>query len=312
MDFEQCFKDSQTLLMEGALGERLKREYGLPIDGPVAMADLIYHHSGKSALRKLWTEYLSIAEEYHLPFLATTPTRRANQSQVHSAGYHSILLYDNVALLKEIQRTANTPMFVGGLMGCKGDAYTGKDSLTSAEAHNFHAWQANTFAKAGADFLFAGIMPVLEEAKGMAMAMSDTGLPYIISFTIRQDGRLIDGTTIDSAIRCIDRHVNHRPLCYMTNCVHPDILSLALSHDFNRTVNVRSRFLGLQANASPLSYEELDGSQDLKCSDPISLAQSMYHVKRKFNLRILGGCCGTDGNYLREIAKTLTSSTKTM
>ena len=218
------------MLMEAALGERLKREYGLAIDGPVAMADLICHKTGKSALCKLWLEYLSIAEEYHLPFLATTPTRRANQTRVLSAGYDSALLYENVSLLK---------------------------------------------------------------------------LPYIISFTITPDGRLIDNTTIDSAIRSIDQHVKRPPLCYMTNCVHPDILSRALSHDFNRTLNVQTRFLGIQANASPLTYEELDGSHDLKCSDPVSLAQSMIQAKRKFGLRILGGCCGTDGNHLREIAKSL-------
>lgn len=305
MNFEQCFKESRTMLMEAALGERLKREYGLAIDGPVAMADLICHKTGKSALRKLWLEYLSIAEEYHLPFLATTPTRRANQTRVLSAGYDSALLYENVSLLKEIQSTAAAPMFAGGLMGCKGDAYTGKGSLSAQEAYRFHAWQADVFARAGVDFLFAGIMPALEEAKGMAMAMSDTGLPYIISFTITPDGRLIDNTTIDSAIRSIDQHVKRPPLCYMTNCVHPDILSRALSHDFNRTLNVQTRFLGIQANASPLTYEELDGSHDLKCSDPVSLAQSMIQAKRKFGLRILGGCCGTDGNHLREIAKSL-------
>ncbi|KAA5436170.1 homocysteine S-methyltransferase family protein, partial [Bacteroides cellulosilyticus] len=73
--------------MEGALGERLKREYGLTINGSVAMADLIYSQQGRLALETLWRGYMGIAEKYNLPFLATTPTRRANKQQVIQAGY---------------------------------------------------------------------------------------------------------------------------------------------------------------------------------------------------------------------------------
>ncbi len=42
MDFETCFAASSTLLMEGALGERLKREYHIAFDDAVAMAGLAY------------------------------------------------------------------------------------------------------------------------------------------------------------------------------------------------------------------------------------------------------------------------------
>ena len=62
------------ILMEGALGERLKREFDLDISGTVAMADLIYQQKGRMALKTLWNEYMDIAHRYQLPFLATTPT----------------------------------------------------------------------------------------------------------------------------------------------------------------------------------------------------------------------------------------------
>lgn len=72
--------------MEGALGERLKREYHLTFDEHIAMAKLIYQEEGVMALKKLWTEYYEIAKKYKLPFLATTPTRRANKERVPMAG----------------------------------------------------------------------------------------------------------------------------------------------------------------------------------------------------------------------------------
>ena len=39
--------------------------------------------------------------------------------------------------------------------------------------------------------------------------------PYIISFTIQKDGKLIDGHTIDYAIRFIDDNVSRKPVCYI-------------------------------------------------------------------------------------------------
>jgi S-methylmethionine-dependent homocysteine/selenocysteine methylase len=300
-----CIEKQQSILMEGALGERLKREYGLAFDNEVAMAKLIYDANGRMALKNIWQEYIDIAKKYSLPFLATTPTRRGNRERVKRAGCNSSIIYDNVQFLRSIQEENNLEMYVGGLMGCKGDAYTGDGALSENQARLFHKWQADLFCEAKADFLFAGIMPTLPEAIGMAQAMSETGIPYIISFTIQKDGKLIDGTTISEAITSIDRSVDNKPMCYMTNCVHPNILYKALSQPFNQNSMVKKRFLGIQANTSPLSYEELDHSIDLKCSEPRQFAEDMLKLRCISDIKIFGGCCGTDGRHMEQVAAGL-------
>ncbi|MEG0611480.1 MAG: homocysteine S-methyltransferase family protein [Clostridium sp.] len=122
---------------------------------------------------------------------------------------------------------------------------------------------------------------------------------------IREDGRLIDGTTINDAIEIIDKSVKRIPICYMTNCVHPDIVYKALSENFNRTEIVKNRFRGIQANAACLSPEELDNCCELMSSSASSLAKSMMKLRKDFNFKIFGGCCGTDDKYIEEIAKIL-------
>lgn len=198
-------------------------------------------------------------------------------------------------------------MYAGGLMGCKGDAYGATDVLSVSQAKEFHSWQAELFKQAGADFLFAGIMPALPEAIGMAQAMDETGLPYIISFMIHKNGRLIDGTTIHDAIKEIDRETKRKPLCYMVNCVHPLVLKEALAHSFNNTQFVKERLRGLQANASPLSPEELDGCADLKTSGSVELAENMMELKDCISMKIFGGCCGTVKEHMQEIAKRISN-----
>ena len=296
---------NSKVLMEGALGERLKREYGLLFDKHVAMAGLVYTQEGRKALKELWNGYTAIAKKYRLPFLATTPTRRANRERVEKSSFDTSILRANVAFLRSIQKESDSSMYVGGLMGCKGDAYTGEGALSEEAAFSFHSWQAELFAQADADFLMAGIMPTLSEAAGMARAMEASNLPYIISFTIQKDGRLIDGTTISDAISYIDSITTAQPVCYMTNCVHPSIVYEALSQPFNDNQIVRERFRGIQANTSPLSYAQLDGSQDLKCSEPEDLACAMKRLTGKGNFQIFGGCCGTDCRHMESIAKEI-------
>lgn len=179
------------------------------------------------------------------------------------------------------------------------------EALTEQKALDFHKWTAELFQKADVDFLYAGIMPVLSEAAGLAEAIDQTGLPYIISFTIRQDGKLIDGTTIADAIAYIDARTQNKPVCYMTNCVHPRTVLKALSQPFNDCLLVKERFRGIQANTSPRSYAELDGAVDLHGSDPEEFAEEMMKLSRVGSFQIWGGCCGTDHRHMDCVARRI-------
>jgi methionine synthase I (cobalamin-dependent) len=63
------------------------------------------------------------------------------------------------------------------------------------------------------------------------------------------------------------------------------------------------RFRGIQANTSPHSPEELDNSPELFSSDATALADDMIQLAKQVDLKIVGGCCGTDGSHLKQIAK---------
>ncbi len=306
MSIVDCFNSHRHILMEGALSERLKREYHVKIDRSVVLAGLVYSKEGREALYQLWSEYIKIAEMYNMPFIATTPTRRANKARVEESMYNSNIILDNVNFLKSVRsKFLDTDMYIGGLMGCKGDAYKADEVLGRKEAEEFHGWQANLFRDAGVDFLYAGIMPALEEALGMADAMAKTGLPYIISFMLRKDGCLIDGTRLCDAIYIIDHSVERKPLCFMTNCIHPAVVREVLSCDFNQNIHVKERFRGIQANTSALAPDLLDGSEALLGSEPKELAEEVVKLQDLMNLSICGGCCGTDDRHIKEIAKKL-------
>lgn len=304
-ELSALFQAKTVFLMEGGLGERLKAEYGLAIDGPVAMASLVRQEAGRRALAALWREYLAMAQQAGLPFLATTPTRRANKERMVAAGYGEELLEENVAFLKEVLKGSTVPAFAGALMGCKGDAYTGEGALTEEEAYEFHFWAAQGFFHAGAAFLYAGILPTLPEAKGMARAMAQTGLPYFLSFTIVPEGTLVDGTPIAEAIRAIDALPGPKPLGYFSNCVHPQVVAMAYRAPCNRGRQEMKRFVGVQANATLARLSDLEGENRPAPTDPKKWAQQMAELFGTF--QVFGGCCGTDGTYMRELAMRLSA-----
>ena len=196
-------------------------------------------------------------------------------------------------------------IFIGGLTGCKGDSYKASEALPQKEAAEFHKPQIYELANAGVDFLFASTLPALSEAKGIAQTMSATGIQYIISFVIRANGNLLDGTPLNIAIEEIDSYAAAPPEYYMINCVHPTIFESAVKGIGKNSKIIKERVIGLQANSSDKSPEELDNLETLDAEDPENWGRAMASLHKNMNMKILGGCCGTDNNHIDCLIKYL-------
>ena len=305
--FEKVFQESDIILTEGAVVERLKSEYHIELDRHINHAGLIY--SNPRVLELLYRQYIDIGHKYNLPMMVMTPTRKVNFDSTEKSDFRGKeIIKDACLFLKGIRdqyENSSQSILIGGLLGCKGDAYSSADALGVDESYEFHRIQTLQFKREAVDFLFAGIMPEINEAIGMSRAMAETEIPYIISFMIRKDGCLIDGTPISEAIEIIDQSVNVPPLCYMSNCIHPANLRLALTNDKNRNKSQLSRFKGIQANASALSPEELDNCGVLQCDDFDVMIEEMKTLHQQFNLKILGGCCGTNDKFMDDLARAM-------
>jgi homocysteine S-methyltransferase len=305
------FAARKPMLTEGAMVERLRRNPQVELDPFVANGSLLYTSAGRQALSDLWREYIEIAQKHDMDILLYIPTWRVNVERLTLAGLPGInqVAMDAFALLDGLRSEYGEfgrKMFIGGLVGCKGDAYAPKEALGIEDAESFHQPHVDAFAKSGIDFLLATTIPSLSEATGLAKAMSRTSIPYGISFVLRSTGTLLDGTPIADAIATIDGAVSKPPVAYFANCVHPDNLSLALTATVESHPEIQDRFIGIQGNASRKSPEELDESALLDSDDPAAFAFAMHAVRTKFGLSVLGGCCGTDNKHIAAIAEQFT------
>ena len=311
MDITHALATGAVILTEGAVVERLRREFQADLDPHVVHAGFIYDPARRSTLESIYRQYIIIGQAAHLPLVLHTPTWRASQEHLNAAGLADRDVNGDcvrfLAQLRDECGTGRAPIYISGMIGPRGDAYRAADALPTAEAARYHDYQISRLAAAGVDFLSAMTLPALSEALGIARAMAQTELPYILSFVVRSQGALLDGTSLADAIDLIDSSVQPQPLGYMVNCVHPAVLDMALTAPGRRSPALKVRMLGCQANTSRLSPEALDNRAELDADTPDALANALWGLHSEHGLRILGGCCGTDDRYIRALADRMVS-----
>ena len=293
----------------------LPQSSGRPVvtDGGLE-TDLIYHHGvdlpdfaafplvdderGRQLLLRYYGEYVDIARKAGAALQLETPTWRASRDWGERLGYSAADLRrvnrDSVALLAELRDPAGVEsLLVSGCLGPQGDGYVAGEVVDADAAARYHAPQVEAFAEAGADLVTALTLTGTAEAVGIVRAARSAGVPVAVSFTVELDGRLPDGTALSAAVTEVDAEGG--PDYFMVNCAHPGHIAPGLVDDGDW----RSRIVGLRANASQRSHEELDAATELDEGDPVELARAQDALRPHLpNLALVGGCCGTDTRHV--------------
>jgi homocysteine S-methyltransferase len=179
MTFAELIESRRLALTEGAVIERLRRDASVRLDPHVLHAGMIYDEAGRAALGRIYRSYLDIGREFDLPMIVSPPTWRANPERLRAAGLADGIGGDGETrrgldvngdacrFLAEIRASYGAfaeRIYIGGLMGCRGDAYDPCAGLSEREAAEFHRPQARALAAAGVDFLMAATLPAYSDA----------------------------------------------------------------------------------------------------------------------------------------------------
>jgi homocysteine S-methyltransferase len=266
---------------------------------------LLESERGREALRSYFRGYIAIARSHGVGFTLDTPTWRANRDWGAKLGYDAGALAtvnrDAVKFaeqIRAIEETASTPIAICGTIGPRGDAYHPDQLMSPDQAERYHAEQIATFSTTATDMVSAFTLAYADEATGIVRAAAAAQTPVSISFTVETDGRLPSGQQVPDAIAQIDEATDRQARYFMINCAHP-------SH-FASVVDQGGEWLarlgGIRPNASSKSHAELDQSDALDRGDPDELAASYLRLKPTLpQLRVIGGCCGTNQDHVTRI-----------
>ena len=267
---------------------------------------LVEDEDGRALLTRYYDGYAAIAAQAGVGLLLEAPTWRANPDWAAKVGYDLAAL-DRVnrasvelmqGLREKYERELGlTEVKVGGLTGPRGDGYVAGEDADPDEAAEYHAHQARAQTAAGADLMTALTFTGAGEAIGFVRAVRDAGVPVAVGFTVETDGRLPDGTTLRDAVARVDAAA--APDYYVVNCAHPTHVAPGLASEDGSYGLWLSRIEGLRPNASRMSHAELDEAPELDEGDPADLATRTGDLRAHLpNLRIVGGCCGTDSRHV--------------
>jgi len=298
------FPTTGTVVTDAGLETWLLFQNG--VDLPTFAAyPLVDSDEGRRLLHEYYDGFLEIARQHGAGLQLEAPTWRANPEWAATLGHDldELARYIDlsIGLIAGIKEgwTGEGPCILGGVVGPRGDGYRIDGTMTAVEAADYHSFQINRMAAAGAEVVSAITMGYVEEAIGVADAAKAAGLPAVISFTLETDGCLPSSMPLAEAIAAVDEATGGYPLHYMINCAHPTHFESVPDPDAAWT----ARIGGLRANASRLSHAELDVMTELDEGDPDDLAQRYVALRSAMpGLKVIGGCCGTDHRHVGAIA----------
>lgn len=305
---EKLLSAERPFLTDGGFETSLffKEGFDAPAFAAIVLMD---DREAVAAMTRYFEGFLEMAQSAGVGFVLDTNSWRGC---VHWAGKLGRSAEDMLRLnreaaelalgLRERWRARVSPIIVNGVVGPAGDGYSPEQTLQSWQAQAMHAPQIEVFRDAGVDMISAITMTHPGEAIGVAKAAQAAGLPVVISFTVETDGCLPTGETLGDAIAAVDDATDSAPLYYMVNCAHPD--------HFHGALAKREKWLwrigGLRANASRLSHAELDAATELDEGNPEEFGKLHGELAELLpNLRVVGGCCGTDHRHVARVSERL-------
>jgi homocysteine S-methyltransferase len=297
-----AFLPAAGYVSDGGLETDLIFNHGVDLP-EFASFPLVDNDAGRDLLRRYFDGYADVARRAGAGLTLESPTWRANPDWGALVGYDEPALArvnrDAIEFLSSLREAYSDLADVRllGAIGPRGDGYVAGERADPDEAADYHSAQVEAFAAAGVDTVAAYTLTGPEEGMGIVRAARSAGIPVLIGFTVETDGRLPDGTSLRGAIDRVDAAA--APDGYIVNCAHPTHIAPALDDG-----DWLLRIVQVNPNASTSSHAELDEADELDVGD-LGLLTSSYDMLRPKlpNLRVVGGCCGTDVRHVAALWK---------
>ncbi|HAG96167.1 MAG: hypothetical protein CMK83_10290 [Pseudomonadales bacterium] len=286
------------VLMDGGTATELER-CGIHICDPEWTAVALLTEQGRDALLKVHCDYVEAGAD-----IITANTFNANPYSVcNFADGRDLdsaeLVRDSINIAKEAVAMCRQgrSVLIAGSIGPVGDAYIPDSRPDEKILREDHAAMVDHLAAAGADLILVETMNNWMEIEIVSKYCHDRRIPFMVSIVCGEDGLLLNGDNFTKLADLVD---NFSPLAICVNCSSLNITKLAL----DRLSLITDLPLGAYPNIE-------DRLSDRSQSDP-KLAVTSYQLSEfiresvnKFNLSIIGGCCGSTPEHIQALRKLI-------
>lgn len=275
----------EFLLFDGAMGTMVQRSGQNPGEIPdllcLSAPDLI------TSIHKAYVDAGSL--------VVTTNTFGANRLKL--AGVAEV---DDVYAAAVSCARAAGARYVAGDIGPTGELMDPYGDLEYEEAYELFAEQARAAQKAGADIVIVETMADLTEIEAAVRAAVDvTSLPVFATMTFSEHGRTLMGTAPDEAVTSLGEF---GASAVGVNC---SVGPIELVGVVDEMLGATDLPIIVQANAGLPTFVDGVTGYSIGIDEYIAAVGSLIEA----GVSIIGGCCGTDPDYIRGLAQLIEGKT---
>ena len=271
------------LILDGAMGTVLQNR-GLR---PGGLPELL-NFTDPDLLSSIYQEYIEAGSQ-----VIYANTFGANGLKMAKTSY-SVEEVVSAAVAVAKKAAGQTGTLVALDIGPLGELLEPMGNLSFERAYELFSEIAVAGAKAGADLAVIETMTDLYEAKAALLAVKEnTSLPVFVTMSFDESGRTFTGCTVASMAHTLE---GLGADAIGLNCsLGPDLLTPLLKELCSNT------HLPVIAKPNAGLPDPVDGHYDMS---PEAFAQALLPCLDA-GVTIVGGCCGTSPDYIRQLSSTL-------
>ena len=278
---------NKIVILDGATGSNL-RKAGMPVG--VSSEQWVLEHP--QVLQELQRAYVEAGTQ-----IVYAPTFAANRISLRNFGLQDSVLELNTKLVRISRDGVGNRAFVAGDLTTTGLLLEPSGDLSYETLYQAYREQIKVLVDAGVDLLVAETMLGVDETVvALDAAQSVCDLPMMCTLTLASDGTAMYG---GNAVEAVISLQEMGAAAVGLNCsVGPDQLESVISN-MKAVANVP---IIAKPNAGmPVINDKGEAIYNM---DAKTFA---YHTKRlvEVGAGIVGGCCGTTPEYIRELYKIL-------
>ncbi len=290
-DLFRLFKESSTLILDGALGSLLQQK-------------------GYKPDKNLWTSYLNFNNPKAIQYIheeyidsgcdiITTNTFRTNPVALKKFDI-------NIDVNSSIKRSVNISkaisdkynILLAGSNAPAEDCYQKERTLTKDKLISNHHHHIDLLFESGVDFILNETQSHFDEIEIICEYCSNNNIPFVISLFADNNLNILSGQSLTEIISFVQ---SFNPLAICINCITRKTFEKIL-----RNLQFPS-YWGFYLNCGSGNFED----ENIQCG--IDENQYSEIVKTSLNLvpKIIGACCGSNPKHIKSIKNLIYGKTNT-
>lgn len=291
----QSLKKKSPLILDGAMGTELQRR-GVDTGLPLWSANALMSHP--ETILQIHKDYIEVGAD--IITTNTFRTTRRTMSRANLPDRSAQLTTRAIELAHQARESfPDRTILVAGSMAPLEDCYRPDLVPFDKELRNEHTQLAGRLADGSVDFILLETMNTIREAYAACNAAKMTGKEVVVSFICNTSGELYSGESLEKAIKTLEEL---NPAAFSVNCVSPRFLDSIVRELKSQTALP----IAVYGNVGIPESEQ----HGWEFTHDISEEQYAAHSREWFRIgaSIIGGCCGTTPEYIRQLASSITQT----